>query len=71
MPVAPSPAARHLFSKMVVLSDDNLYLNLEATLGLAVDLVRSGHKPLHSVEVAELVAEGWIDEASNGGWLLH
>lgn len=67
--IAPSPEARQLFNKMVARSGTNLHLSLEATVGLAAERVRAGHQDTEAVH--ELEAEEWIDQHTDGGWLLH
>jgi len=66
--IKPSPQARRLFSQMVARSED-LHLSLSATLELSVERVSSGNRD--HTEIHELVREEWIDQAPDGGWLLH
>ncbi len=68
--IVPSPQARRLFNRMVVLSDDNNYLGLEQSLKIGVERVRAGSDPRCSVEITELTAEHWIDAGPDGGWLI-
>lgn len=56
---------------MVVRSDDNLYLSLDQTLKMGVELSREGRDPMALPEVSELREHEWIDAAKDGGWLLH
>lgn len=68
-PLTPSPTARLLYSQMVARSGKNLLLSLEATVGLAAERVRAGHRDTEAVR--ELEEAEWIDQHKDGGWLLH
>lgn len=68
--ISPSPEARALFSQMVARADDDeLHLNLDDTLALAVERKRDGYQD--GGNIIELLQEEWIDRAPDGGWLLH
>lgn len=68
--VVPSPEARRLFGQMVANAEgDELHLPIESTLALSVQRVREGKWDKGAV--AELLDEGWIQQAPSGGWLLQ
>lgn len=66
--IKPSPEARKLFNQMVNRADTNLHISLTDSLDLAIER----NSPTRDrAEVRELEEEEWIDEAPDGGWLLH
>lgn len=67
--IKPGREARQLFNKMVARSGKNLHLSIESTLELAVERRRQGHND--EQEIRELQEAEWIDQSTDGGWLLH
>lgn len=67
--IIPSPEARQLFGKMVARSHDN-HVSLGDTIALSVDLCKKGSDPKAIAEVAELIGEGWLACAPDGGWIV-
>ena len=69
--ITPSIEARALFGQMVARADDDLILTLSETMLLYVDRKNAGSQPQAEREINELVALGWIEPHTSGGWTLY
>jgi hypothetical protein len=67
--VKPSQEARRLFNKLVSKADEGGMISLSQTIALDVQLKRERHDAT-SEQVRELLEEGWIEPADDGGWQL-
>ena len=54
---------------MVARSQDN-HISLGDTIALSVERCKKGSDPTACAEVAELVDEGWLASAPDGGWIV-
>jgi hypothetical protein len=65
----PSTPACELYVEME-LRAKNEHLSIVNTLTLALDRLERGHRH-DRLEVGELMQQGWIAGAADGGWTIH
>lgn len=75
--LSPSREARTLFNKMAVISTPysedagQLHVSVGQTLVIGCQRAREGVQDVQAIaETSELLDQGWIIPAPDGGWLL-
>ena len=77
--IKPSATARLLYCRMIAKANElkdssdgleNLYLPLNGTLSLSIELRNENKDPEAPQDITELLEEHWIAAHNDGGWKL-